>query len=311
MFGTKVGGTMELLRSLSAHIANGAAPLSRRGWLYALAAAGGSWLLPRLASAQGYAPTRQNREAPEEKAVSTREAREEALRVIPWDKLNDESQRKLRSVVDSPSIYRRMPKKTIDSDAALYLFLLRNPEVVVNMWQVLGISNMTAQRTGPFTWKGNDGAGTQCDVELAYGTSDLHIIYGEGFYEGQLFKRKMSGRCVLLIRSGYAQDGRSRVASLLDVFLTVDNAGLDLVAKTLSPLVGSTADSNFTETAKFLGRVSLTAEQNGPKLEQMSTKLTKVEPPVREQFVQLTTEIYQRSALSEAAAVKPANGLRR
>jgi hypothetical protein len=295
---------MGMLRSLSA-------PVTRRDLLQTIAAAGGLWLLPRLASGQGLAPNRQNRETQGEKAVSNREAREEALRVIPWSKLNDETQRKLRSVVETPSIYRRMPKRTIDSDAGLYLFLLRNPEVVVNMWQVMGISNMTAQRTGPFTWKGNDGAGTQCDVELAFGTTDLHIIYGEGFYEGSLFKNRMSGRCVLLIRSGFAQDGRSRVASLLDVFLTVDNAGLDLVAKTLSPLVGTTADSNFAETTKFLSRVSLTAEQNGPKLEQMTSKLTKVEPQVREQFVQLTTEIYQRSALGEAAVVRPATGLRR
>jgi hypothetical protein len=295
---------MGILRSFSA-------PITRRSLLQACAAVGGCWLFPRLALSQGTAPSRHSREAQEEKAVSTREAREEALRIIPWNKLNDESQRKLRSVVETPSVYRRMPKKTVDCDSGLYLFLLRNPEVVVNMWQVMGISNMTAQRTGPFSWKGNDGAGTQCDVELAYGTNDLHIMYGEGFYEGSMFKHRMSGRCVLLLRSGYAQDGRSRVATLLDMFLTVDNAGLDLVAKTLSPLVGSTADSNFAETAKFLGRVSLTAERNGPKLEQMTSKLTKVDPKIREQFSQLTTEIYQQNALGEAAAVTTANGLRR
>jgi hypothetical protein len=289
------------------------APISRRGLLAAFAAAGGCWLLPKWSAAQGFAPTRQSRDAQEEKAVSTREAREEALQVIPWDRLDDEAQRKLRSVVESPSIYRRMPKKTIDCDSGMYLFLLRNPEVVVNMWQVLGISNMTAQRTGQYAWKGNDGAGTQCDVELVYGSeaNDLHIVYGEGFYEGSLFKKKMSGRCVLLLRSGYARDPRSRVATLLDMFLTVDNAGLDLVAKTLSPLVGSTADANFGETAKFLGRVSLTAEQNAPKLEQLGAKLTKVDPQVKGQLLQLSNEIYQQKALGEAAAAQSGNGLRR
>ena len=305
---------MGISRSYSAQPAGkNTAPISRRSLLQACAAAGGCWLFPRLASAQGMAPTRHGREAQDEKAVSSREAREEALRVIPWNDLTDEAQRKLRSVVETPSIYRRMPKKTIDCDSDLYVFLLRNPEVVVNMWQVMGISNMTAERTGSCAWKGNDGAGTQCDVELIYGnrTKDLHIMYGEGFYEGSLFKRRMSGRCVLLLRSGYAHDGRSRVATLLDMFLTVDNAGLDLVAKTLSPLVGSTADANFGETAKFLGRVSLTAERNGPKLEQMTAKLTKVDPKIRDQFSQLTMEIYQQSALGEAAAVTTANGLRR
>jgi hypothetical protein len=43
----------------------------------------------------------------------------------------------------------------------------------------------------------------------------------------------------------------------------------------------------------------------------MTEKLTKVDPKIREQFSQLTTEIYQQSALGEAAAVTTANGLRR
>src|SRR5207237_83294 len=144
----------------------------------------------------------------------------------------------------------------------------------------------------------------------------MHILYGEGFYEGPLFKNRISGRCVLLLRSGYetAETERPRVANLLDVFLTVDNAGLDLIAKTLAPLVGSTADSNFADTAKFLSRVSLTAEQNGAGLQRLAGKLTKVEPAVREQLVDLTAKVQERAALRNASAsVQPAGktGLRR
>jgi hypothetical protein len=240
----------------------------------------------------------------EEKAVTSREAREDAQHAIPWEKLNDETQRKIRSVMEHPSIYRRMPRRVVECDSDLYVFLLRNPEVVVNMWQVMGVSNMTAQRTGDYTWKGNDGSGTLCDVELAYGTEDTHILYGEGFYEGPLFKRRIAGRCVVLLRSAYdkPEGERQRVANLLDVFLTVDNAGLDLIAKTLSPLVGSTADTNFAETAKFLSRVSLTAEQNGAGLQRMATKLTQVEPTVRDKFIELTATVQERAALRNAAA---------
>src|SRR3954467_9152723 len=176
-------------RQFSAPAAGGA---SRRRFLGACAAGIGSiFLQPHFAAGQ------------DDRATSTREARDEAHGAIPWQKLNDEIQRKLLSVMERPSIYRRMPRKLIDCDAELYLFLLRNPEVVVNMWQVMGLSNMTAQRTGEFTWRGNDGAGTQCNVELAYGTQEMHILYGEGFYEGPLFKNRMAGRCVLLLRSGY------------------------------------------------------------------------------------------------------------
>jgi hypothetical protein len=240
----------------------------------------------------------------EEKAVTSREAREDAQHAVPWEKLNDETQRKIRSVMEHPSIYRRMPRRVVECDSDLFLFLLRNPEVVVNMWQVMGVSNMTAQRTGDYTWKGNDGSGTLCDVELAYGTEDTHILYGEGFYEGPLFKRRIAGRCVVLLRSAYdkPEGERPRVANVLDVFLTVDNAGLDLIAKTLfrsGPLCGMPPP---LQTAKFLSRVSLTAEQNGAGLQRMATKLTQVEPTVRDKFIELTATVQERAALRNAAA---------
>ena len=66
----------------------------------------------------------------------------------------------------------------------------------------MGVANMTADRQGPFLWKGNDGAGTTCDVELVYGTDDLHVIYSDGYYEGSLLKNKITGRCVIMPEVG-------------------------------------------------------------------------------------------------------------
>lgn len=238
----------------------------------------------------------------QEQAVTSREAREEAVRSIPLDKLNEETQRKILSVVERPSIYRRLPHKIIQCDTGLYLFLLRNPEVVLNMWQLMGVSSMSAQRTGPYTWKGNDGAGTLCNVELAYGTDELHLVYGEGFYEGPLFKRRINGRCVVMLRSEYRQgeDHREYIGNLLDVFLAIDNAGADLIAKTLHPLVGRTADTNFAETAKFLSRVSQTAEANGAGMQRLAVKLTGCQPQVREGLVQVSASVQQKAAARAA-----------
>lgn len=262
--------------------------LRRRDWLVA---AGASLLaLPagRLGGAeQGEAD------------VSPR-AREDAINRLPLRELNEETQRKVLSVVERPSIFRRMPTKTIDCDTDLYLFLVRNPEVVVSIWEVMGVSNMTAERVGPYAWKGNDGSGTICNIELVYGTQNLHILYGDGFYEGPLLKRKINGRCVLLLHSGYSrgQDTRGYIGSQLDVFLTIDNVGADLIAKTLHPWVGQTIDSNFAESAKFLSRLSLAAEHNGSNMQRLSDKLTRVEPPVRERFTRISAAVAQRVAVT-------------
>jgi hypothetical protein len=246
--------------------------------------------------------------AAEPAADTSLKARTEAARLLPLSELTAETRRKLLAVVERPTIFRRMPAKSFDCDPELYLFLVRNPEVVVNIWEVMGISNMTAQRLGPFQWKGDDGTGTQCDLELVYGTDELHVMYGDGHYAGPLIKRKITGRCVLIMNSGFGQaaDRRWQIGSRLDVFLQLDDTGVDLVARTISPWVGKVADSNFNESCKFASRLSLTAEQNSAGMQRLADKLTKVDADVRDEFARISAGVEQRAATRLAAGpVRP------
>lgn len=231
----------------------------------------------------------------------------EAAQAIPFARMNEETQRKVLSVIENPSLFRRIPTKTVECDPDLFLFLVRNPEVVLNVWQLMGVSNMTAKRTGTYAWEGDDANGTKCNVELVYGTDNLHILYGDGFYEGPLLKKKMYGRCVLVLRSEAQKgaDHRTYVSSQLDVFLVVDNAGVDLLARTLGPMVGSTAESNFEESAKFLSRLSQTAETNAAGMHRLSEKLTNCQQPVREQFSQVASIVNQRAAVRSTTTEVP------
>jgi hypothetical protein len=178
----------------------------------------------------------------------------------------------------------------------MYRFLIRNPEVVVGIWQLMGVSGMTAQRVAPYAWKGDDGTGTKCDAELIYGTDDLHVLYGDGFYEGSVLKRQITGRCVLILQSGYGQDANRRllVGSRLDVFLQLDDVGADLVARTLAPWVGKVTDANFAESCKFAAKISQTAETNGPGMQRLAAKLTSVEPDVRDDFARVSAGVQAR-----------------
>lgn len=233
--------------------------------------------------------------------VSHRAAREEAARAIPFQQLSPAVRGKTWEIVSQPSLYRRMPAKAIECDPEMYLFLLRYPEVVVNIWDLMGITQVQIQRVGPTSLKANDGAGTECVAHLVYGDRDLHLYYAEGYYEGPLLKNRVYGKCVLLLRSTYTpgQEDRMIVTNHLDVFLKVDNLGVDLLAKTLSPLVGKSADYNFTESAAFLGKLSQAAEENGPGIQRLAANLAQVDPAVRDRFAELAGAISQRAVLRE------------
>lgn len=233
------------------------------------------------------------------KASTSRADKEEAVAEIPFDKLKGDVRAKLATIVEKPSIYRRLPSKTINCDPDMYLFLVRYPEVVVNIWEIMGVTNVKLKRVGEYTFECSDGAGTVGTVEIVYGTQNLHILYCEASYEGSLTGRKLNGRGVMVLRSNYKKDAKDQpfVENNLDVFIQLDQVGAELIARTLQPLVGKSADVNFHESATFVGRVSQAAETNGPGMQRLAAKLKNVSPDVRAQFSEIATVVSERAIM--------------
>jgi hypothetical protein len=158
------------------------------------------------------------------------------------------------------------------------------------------------ERTGDDTFRATDGAGTLCDVKYCYSDHETQVIYAEGSYDGPLFSRPVRARCVLVLKCGYMRetDGRWHVTSRMDTFIDINHAGVEMLAKTLQPLVNRMADYNFVETAAFLGTISRTSETNPAGVGRLARKLTKLEPEVRDRFAQLTFEVGRKARQNEA-----------
>lgn len=242
-----------------------------------------------------------NRRGAAAEATGGQEARDIARGLIPFDRLTPQTQDRLWSVVDRPTIHRRLPAQVIGCDPDLYVFFLRHPEVVVNMWQLMGITTLSVRRIGAFSFDARDGAGTQAKVELVYGTPDTHVFFADGAYEGPLLKRRTPGRCIMVLKSDYARDSRERtqVTNQMDAFLQLDQTGAEVVARTLQPLIGKTADHNFGETLTFVSRVSQAVEKNPTGVQRLATRLTGVDPAVREKFVAVATAVNHRAMLRQ------------
>ncbi len=220
---------------------------------------------------------------------SSRDSRELARRGIPLTSLTPQAVAKLRPVLEDPTIFRRMPTQSIVCDPEMFNFIIRYPEVLVEIWQLMGMTHVTVERKAAFSFDGQDGAGTTCRCELILGSDKLHIYYAEGDYEGGLISRKLNGRCVCVLQSQPAigEAGQSVVTASMDVFLKLDNVGADLIGKTISPLVVKTADYNYIESLRFISQLSTAAQRNPQAVEQLAARLEGLQPDVRNRFVQL------------------------
>lgn len=232
---------------------------------------------------------------PSTEGVSSREAKQQAIQSVPFKQLSQQTSQALRDVLDNPSFYRRMPSQTVQCDPELFTFLARKPEVMVNTWDLMGITKVTAKRTGPYSFTANDGVGTKCKCDLVYGDENIHIYYGIGDYDGSMTARVVKGRAVCILRSNsqaYPQGHSGHVVrGTMDVFLKLDNLGADLLTRTFGPLVAKTADHNFAETAQFISQLSQVCATNPSAALALAGQLNDIDEPVRKEFVEIATRI--------------------
>ena len=259
-------------------------------------------------SAQAGDPTAGSK-ATNSRAVARRCRAVDSLRSTPG---RDASSR-VAAVVNNPSIFRRLPIATIDCDPDLYLLLLRNPEIVIDIWQIMGITNMALTRTGPNQFHAADGQGTVGTLEFAYRSADMHVIYSTGSYDGSLSPAKIRGESVVVLKTEYLRNasGQTRIVSRLDVFLHLDNVGIEWIAKTLQPLLGKTADHNFAETASFVASLSHTAENNPAGVGRLANRLPHVDAPTRQRLSELSEQASDRADAVRAAMSQPSAKSRR
>lgn len=230
--------------------------------------------------------------------VSSREARLQAARGVPLHKLNPNIGQEVREVLDNPSYFRRMPSQQIACDPQMLTFLVRRPEVMVNIWEVMGITKVTAKRTSPVSFLADDGVGTACRCDLVYSDNSLHIYLGNGSYEGTMAPRKVTGRCVCLLRTEDRTPtaGEPNIAGTMDVFLKVDNFGADLLTRSIGPFVGKTADYNFVETSKFISQISQICQTNPSAAQALVMRLDRIDDATRREFADIVTRIASNSA---------------
>lgn len=225
--------------------------------------------------------------------ASTSEATQaEARRSIPLAKIDQQFRPAVAEVIGEPTIFRRMPTSVVDCRPELFTFLAQNPEVMIEIWRHLGVSQVTLTRIDERTCKISDGAGTTGTIIVVEqtceeGAQNRIVMLASGSFSGKPFQQPISAQCVFVLTSGSKEEtnGRRFVAARLDAFIKLDRMSLALVAKAVHPFVGQTADRNFTDTMLFVSNLSYTAEKRPEAIEQVAIDMKNLDQPRRQGLI--------------------------
>lgn len=212
-----------------------------------------------------------------------------AIEALPLDRIDQPHQRHVEQCLRETTLYRHLPTKTFACDAELLAFALHKPEAIVDIWRVLGISRLTLDPAGPQQWRFSDGYGTVGGLRLVFrehhGHAGLMVFHGRGAYTGPLAPRTLSGSCVLLVRyasAGVNAAGRSQQTIEVDAFVNMDGKGLEIVTRTLQPLIVRSAAANLHEICLFMSSLSQAAETNPEGVVRLVSRLPRTEPADKE-----------------------------
>lgn len=232
-----------------------------------------------------------------ETSLSQAEQQRQAVNRIPLKTLDPHWRTRVLDVVSRTAMFRGMSSQIIECEPEFYRFLVEHPEVVVGMWQTLGVTKLKLEVVEKGRYRFDDGAGTLANVQYLYSSPTVHVVYGEGSYTGPLMLRPVEGRAVVVLTSNYLREagGNPYVSARLDLFVQVDRAGVELLAKALHPLLGSMAETNYEQTIAFLGSVYRTAVVRPESLRRMASQLPKVDAETRKDFADWITRLASSS----------------
>lgn len=242
-----------------------------------------------------------------------------ALETLVGAPLSDEAIARIESVTTRQPIYRHLPTQSIRCHPALLAFCVRHPDLVIALWERLGVTELamkeiatgdpeneegieTARRAAPtlarFTL--TESTGTCATVDHLYidesPRESVCLVGVRGTYRGPFSAKEIDGESLLLFRWRVEEDGDEKgsvekdaaapqpfplVVCRLDTFVSIHDAAAESLAKMLVPILGKIADSNFEQTIAFVSGLSEVISTDGETIKQVVYRLPTLRREVR------------------------------
>jgi hypothetical protein len=142
----------------------------------------------------------------------------------------------------------------------------------------------------------SDGYGTTGMVRLLHQErtprGGMLVFHGRGGYTGPLAPRQLTGSCLVVLRHAALDpdaQGRPRQAVQIDAFLDVDGLGLEIVTRTLQPLIVRSAAANLHEICLFMSQFSAAGQRNPAGVARLAERMSRTAPADRHTLARLAS----------------------
>lgn len=237
---------------------------------------------------------------------SAKDVQSKANREFPLNRLSSAGRSKATEILESFSLYRRLPTVTIPSDHRTYQFFTSYPDVAVSIWRVMKISKCEMWQTGPSDYDMDAGDGSVGIVEVLYRSRDEIIIFCDGHYTSPLLVKPIKARCLVSLKSQFSKDkdGRQFVTHYADMYVSFPSNAVEAAAKLISPVSYLLADRNFREVSMFLELMSNAMQHQPGWIERVADRMDGVLPIRKKQLLKTTARVYvdsRKRIVSESA----------
>ncbi len=226
---------------------------------------------------------------------SERHLRDQAIKTLQGVQLTQSGRQSADQVLGSLSIYRRLPEIRFEVDPDTYDHFIGNPDVVVSLWQAMGISAINLQQVRQYHYRMNNVDGTASELYYLHRHRNVNVIYCDGEFKSPLLKNTILAKGVFCLYSKFETDpdGTTFVRHHADVFVSMPNAAVETAAKLISPVSNYIADRNFQEISLFAHTMSLTMARQPGWVQEQSVRMRGLQPAQVQEFQQVTLRNYQ------------------
>lgn len=238
--------------------------------------------------------------------TSNKKSRDEALKLLPIAQLPASSQQLANGVVNSSSLYRRLPTIRSQVDHRVYRFFADHPDVAVSMWRAMGVSKLQMFQTGEFEYEADAKDGSVGVITILSRTPTDCLLHCSGMFQSPVLTKPIQARAVMHVRTAFEVNpaGEQIVTHTADLFVAFPSQTVETVAKAMAPISNKITDKNFEEISLFVRMMQLAMTQQPGWIEQMAAKLDGVIEGRADQLLKVTAQCYidEKKRLGEIAS---------
>ena len=177
-------------------------------------------------------------------------------RLIPWERLDEESFALARDVVGQALVFRQVDGIAFRSRKEVYDYLIQHMDFAADVARMLRVGKYRIRRTS-VGFQADDGHGAHGFLKPLYDDGDRRVFYLQGRYDPPILP-SIEGRLVLVLETSYTQapDGENYAEMRVAGYLRLDSVLAEVIATVAQSFSEEMVRKKVTRFFRDVARVS-------------------------------------------------------